>query len=804
MLSPDSSVTEPSSKRQKANGNSSAQSATWLEPKSGLTTSSIPESTKAASLGTSASRTPGSQRGGSRHKYPQPQEQIRNGPLDHEEVRIVEQIVRDYRDSQHLSQAELNESFHKIDSHSFHMLSVMIETLRNRTRRALMRFCQRHYHNYSRGSFTDEEDRTIIKCQAERPDQWVWIAAQVDRLPGDCRDRWKDYLRLKNERKTHEWSAEEEARLLEAMKSSLEQLQEMGPVCDGMSIYELRPDDVSYLFVSNHVGTRNRLQCRKRWQTLCRQKENVDNGQLPSARRVSSQTQTPRSAVSTGKKQQKLTDSISRPHQLSSSEAAATRSNQEDQKTADQTPISVRYPDAHAKLERLESMERQISAEGSDGPKAQSLQVKQLMVGEMREIAATYPYTSRTAYWSALEELDHNPGQRTWTNVDRKALARALKKAGLLNKVTDVQDWVAVQSWLTQCIKAQDAIKPRGSRRATYDTPTRSAASVKQNGSGRNGSHHEPEIPESDDEDVNMDEANHEAEQEGESSGGEDEYDAASGVKDEDDYDFDAHTSTHPTEQSQDLPIKGEEANDRDQRSHPQTTIRGTADGSGIHPRVKSNDTTDGQASDDAADEDESSSHSSDSDDNETKVPATAIPAMLNPRDAAAAAALRRSAQAGSQAPQVQKQAKTQDTSQKPRPTPRAQPKSQSKLPSPRKIRDTKTNGAQDIKTQTSSSSSSSPASSSSTSVLGTSASRTGNTAAATTAPARATTAHVSIKRDVSSPAHSERAGSILGADSGSDDEESGSSGSEGESESESSRSRSGSGSPSQELERLY
>jgi len=87
------------------------------------------------------------------------------------------------------------------------------------------------------------------------PNEWIKIAAIVDRSESDCRDRWRGELKGQESRVTGAWSAEETDALIAAVTEANKRL----------GLPPTAPETPWQVVVDLMGGTRSLTQCRKKW-----------------------------------------------------------------------------------------------------------------------------------------------------------------------------------------------------------------------------------------------------------------------------------------------------------------------------------------------------------------------------------------------------------------------------------------------------------------------------------------------------------------------------------------------------------
>lgn len=188
------------------------------------------------------------------------------GPFTPVEADMIDTHLTDFCNSASLTRDQL---VAMIQSSSREMSKVYVElatdVLPHRNRRAVQRYCRRHYNNYQRGRWTDEQDELLRAAYAETPNKWVKIGEHVGRMPEDCRDRWRNHVSLES-RHTDVWTQDEEQRLATAVRECLSALESK------LEVALTRENEDDYIawpvVVKKMNGSRNRLQCSMKWRKI--------------------------------------------------------------------------------------------------------------------------------------------------------------------------------------------------------------------------------------------------------------------------------------------------------------------------------------------------------------------------------------------------------------------------------------------------------------------------------------------------------------------------------------------------------
>jgi len=160
------------------------------------------------------------------------------------------------------------------------------EVLPYRPRLSVQKFTRRRFHNYgARGTWNTEEDEELRRAVEEKGKQWKVVGEMIDRMPGDCRDRYRNYILNSEHRNREQWTEEEVRNLCRAILECMQLLKDerrqareekYGPdSLEHENISDQEVDDfklINWQAVSDrmgeHGGARSRLQCNFKWSKL--------------------------------------------------------------------------------------------------------------------------------------------------------------------------------------------------------------------------------------------------------------------------------------------------------------------------------------------------------------------------------------------------------------------------------------------------------------------------------------------------------------------------------------------------------
>ncbi|KAH3900612.1 Nsi1p SCDLUD_003604 [Saccharomycodes ludwigii] len=98
----------------------------------------------------------------------------------------------------------------------------LCQVLPHRTRSSIYKHVRRRYHIFEqRGKWTPEEDTKLKNLCLIKEGQWSYIGQQLGRMPEDCRDRWRNYLKCGEHKNANKWTKTEEEKLVKVVTDML-------------------------------------------------------------------------------------------------------------------------------------------------------------------------------------------------------------------------------------------------------------------------------------------------------------------------------------------------------------------------------------------------------------------------------------------------------------------------------------------------------------------------------------------------------------------------------------------------------
>lgn len=177
------------------------------------------------------------------------------GSFTTEEINKLDNFMSNYCLENHISRETLCHRVWSNERVKDNFWDRVTDVLPHRARASVYKHIRRAYHVFkSRGKWQDHEEEELKKLFSEKGPQWKIIGQKMGRMPEDCRDRWRNYVKCGENRLRNKWDAEEEEKLREAV---------------AFVISEHPDNEINWTAVSDRMnGTRSRIQCRYKWNKM--------------------------------------------------------------------------------------------------------------------------------------------------------------------------------------------------------------------------------------------------------------------------------------------------------------------------------------------------------------------------------------------------------------------------------------------------------------------------------------------------------------------------------------------------------
>lgn len=210
--------------------------------------------------------------------------------FDAYEEAALDQFIKDYETIKKFTRRETCERIWTNGRRKDDFWINICKVLPYRTRSSIYKHVRRRYHIFEqRGKWTPQEDQQLADLCIDKEGQWSVIGKIMDRMPEDCRDRWRNYIKCGNNRISNKWSPEEESMLKRVIATILEEAetyydkkneetrdsnnegsrQSPNPSYKTINAKPTFKDVINWTVVSERMGgTRSRIQCRYKWNKI--------------------------------------------------------------------------------------------------------------------------------------------------------------------------------------------------------------------------------------------------------------------------------------------------------------------------------------------------------------------------------------------------------------------------------------------------------------------------------------------------------------------------------------------------------
>ncbi|CAI1910764.1 hypothetical protein SEUBUCD646_0D02610 [Saccharomyces eubayanus] len=147
--------------------------------------------------------------------------------FDKAEDAALERFINEYEAIERLTRQQVCERIWSSDRPKDNFWNNIYKVLPYRSSSSIYKHMRRKYHIFEqRGKWTSEEEQELAKLCAEKEGQWAEIGKTLGRMPEDCRDRWRNYVKCGTNRASNRWSVEEEELLKKVISDMLEEAQQ--------------------------------------------------------------------------------------------------------------------------------------------------------------------------------------------------------------------------------------------------------------------------------------------------------------------------------------------------------------------------------------------------------------------------------------------------------------------------------------------------------------------------------------------------------------------------------------------------
>ncbi|QLQ80414.1 hypothetical protein HG537_0D04150 [Torulaspora globosa] len=219
--------------------------------------------------------------------------------FDSVEEAALEQFITEYQTIKNLNRQQICERIWSNERRKDDFWSNMCKVLPYRSRSSIYKHVRRKYHIFEqRGKWTAQEDRDLARLCVEKEGQWSEVGKALGRMPEDCRDRWRNYVKCGANRASNKWSPDEEELLKRVIAEMLKESERNYEARNSTELVHdsdhadgsdddqkssilhggkgRKPnnkpsfkDAINWTVVSERMGgTRSRIQCRYKWNKI--------------------------------------------------------------------------------------------------------------------------------------------------------------------------------------------------------------------------------------------------------------------------------------------------------------------------------------------------------------------------------------------------------------------------------------------------------------------------------------------------------------------------------------------------------
>ncbi|GAV26784.1 hypothetical protein PMKS-000240 [Pichia membranifaciens] len=227
-------------------------------------------------------------------------DQAKGRSFSKEEADAIEVFIKEYEKIHNMTHEKFLQRIWGNERKKDKFWEILHSVLPNRTRSSLYKHVRRTYHIFEkRGVWTAEDDLKLAELAKTCEGKWRLIGEELKRMPEDCRDRWRNYVKCGSKRNVNQWTIQEEFKLKSIVTKVLEQERQKlreeglknaslgdadgksadgkGPTRGGSTqeslLKQAREAQVSptinWTTISELMGgTRSRIQCRYKWKKI--------------------------------------------------------------------------------------------------------------------------------------------------------------------------------------------------------------------------------------------------------------------------------------------------------------------------------------------------------------------------------------------------------------------------------------------------------------------------------------------------------------------------------------------------------
>ncbi|CAM9638101.1 unnamed protein product, partial [Phaeothamnion confervicola] len=185
---------------------------------------------------------------------------FKSGKFTEQETERIRTAVREYAEANNISVLRLcEEAQHKGDIKGAWVR--IAEAIPDRTVQSIYRHAIRQMHTMKKGHWTPEETQQLVRLVHEKGPKWRLIEKEVGRFADACRDKYREVAGAEFQQ-VGQWSPEDDKKLVAFVRAACS-------VPEATPLESWPPGlNIPWSNVSRQMGTRSRLSCTRRWNSL--------------------------------------------------------------------------------------------------------------------------------------------------------------------------------------------------------------------------------------------------------------------------------------------------------------------------------------------------------------------------------------------------------------------------------------------------------------------------------------------------------------------------------------------------------
>jgi len=180
------------------------------------------------------------------------------------EINAVDHFISGYCHLYNLTRQDICNRIWSSERKKDNFWESLTRVLPYRSRASIYKHVRRQYHIFDvRAKWSKEDDELLRKLALSQEGRWKEIGDSMGRMPEDCRDRWRNYVKCGENRSLNKWSEAEEKQLTDIVTEFIQNSKEKKPT-------------INWTIVSDRMkGVRSRIQCRYKWNKLIKRESSL-------------------------------------------------------------------------------------------------------------------------------------------------------------------------------------------------------------------------------------------------------------------------------------------------------------------------------------------------------------------------------------------------------------------------------------------------------------------------------------------------------------------------------------------------